>query len=202
MKHRLFTVLAVVLLLLTGAASAQQRSEGNWLIRARAIYVDPNVSTDGVLSAMGIGASGQWAPELDLTYFFTRNIALELIAATTKHDVSSFGADIGSVKVLPPTLTLQYHFTDLGAFKPYVGVGLNYTHFYDQNLLAGAVKVDGSSWGAALQAGLDYSLDKNWVLNADVKYIWMKTDASMLGVPLGTLTLNPWVFGVGVGYRF
>ena len=62
--------------------------------------------------------------------------------------------------------------------------------------------MDKSSFGAALQAGLDYSLDKNWVLNADVKYIWMSTDANLLGAPLGTLALNPWVCGVGVGYRF
>jgi outer membrane protein len=197
MKAKLLTAFAAAALLTAGSASAQ-----DWLVRVRAIYVDPAVSTDGALSALGTSVSSQFAPEVDISYFFTKNIALELIAATTKHNVSVLGADIGSVKVLPPTLTLQYHFTDLGAFKPYVGAGINYTYFYDQNLAGGTIKVDKSSFGGALQVGLDYMLDKNWLINADIKKIWMSTDVNALGVPLGTLSIDPWVFGVGVGYRF
>ena len=171
-----------------------------WMARVRAIDVEPNASS----SLDGLNVEGQWTGELDFTYFFTKNIAAELILATTKHEVTLNGASLGDVWVLPPTLLLQYHFTDLGAFKPYVGGGLNVTWFYDVNLNAGPAKltVDSTSVGGALQVGLDYAIAKNWVLNADVKYIWMSTDVYAGGGTLTDLKINPWVYGIGVGYRF
>jgi outer membrane protein len=171
-----------------------------WMARIRAIDVEPNASS----SLDGLNVEGQWTGELDFTYFFTKNIAAELILATTKHEVTLNGASLGDVWVLPPTLLLQYHFTDLGAFKPYVGGGLNVTWFYDVNLNAGPAKltVDSTSVGGALQVGLDYAIAKNWVLNADVKYIWMSTDVYAGGGTLTDLKINPWVYGIGVGYRF
>jgi len=171
-----------------------------WMARVRAIDVEPNASS----SLAGLNVEGQWTGELDFTYFFTKNIAAELILATTKHEVTLNGASLGDVWVLPPTLLLQYHFTDLGAFKPYVGGGLNVTWFYDVNLNAGPAKltVDSTSIGGALQAGLDYEIAKNWVLNADVKYIWMSTDVYAGGGTLTNLKINPWVYGIGIGYRF
>jgi len=171
-----------------------------WMARVRAIDVEPNASS----SLAGLNVEGQWTGELDFTYFFTKNIAAELILATTKHEVTLNGASLGDVWVLPPTLLLQYHFTDLGAFKPYVGGGLNVTWFYDVNLNAGPAKltVDSTSVGGALQVGLDYEIAKNWVLNADVKYIWMSTDVYAGGGTLTDLKINPWVYGIGVGYRF
>jgi outer membrane protein len=171
-----------------------------WMARVRAIDVEPNATS----SLAGLNVEGQWTGELDFTYFFTKNIAAELILATTKHEVTLNGASLGDVWVLPPTLLLQYHFTDLGAFKPYVGGGLNVTWFYDVNLNAGPAKltVDSTSVGGALQVGLDYEIAKNWVLNADVKYIWMSTDVYAGGGTLTDLKINPWVYGIGVGYRF
>jgi len=171
-----------------------------WMARVRAIDVEPNASS----SLAGLNVEGQWTGELDFTYFFTKNIAAELILATTKHEVKLDGASLGDVWVLPPTLLLQYHFTDLGAAKPYVGAGLNVTWFYDVNLNAGPVKltVDSTSIGGALQAGVDFAIAKNWVLNADVKYIWMSTDVYAGGGTLTNLKINPWVYGIGVGYRF
>jgi outer membrane protein len=170
------------------------------MARIRAIDVEPNASS----SLDGLNVEGQWTGELDFTYFFTKNIAAELILATTKHEVTLNGASLGDVWVLPPTLLLQYHFTDLGAFKPYVGGGLNVTWFYDVNLNAGPAKltVDSTSVGGALQVGLDYAIAKNWVLNADVKYIWLSTDVYANGGTLTDLKINPWVYGIGVGYRF
>jgi outer membrane protein len=106
--------------------------------------------------------------------------------------------------VLPPTLTLQYHFTNLGAFKPYVGGGFNYTYFYENELANGTLNINDNSWGGALQAGFDYQIQKNWYLNADVKYLWINTKVNVTatGAELGSLDINPWVFGVGVRYRF
>jgi outer membrane protein len=189
--------LACAGMLLPAPAMAQ---DGKWLARVRAIDVEPNASS----SLPGLGVDGQWAPELDFTYFFTKNIAAELILATTKHTVTLNGASLGDVSVLPPTLLLQWHFTDLGAWKPYVGGGLNVTWFYDVNLNAGPVKLttDNTSVGGALQAGLDYEIAKNWYLNVDVKDIWMSTDVYAVGGTLTDLKIDPWVYGIGVGYRF
>lgn len=189
--------LACAAMLVPAPATAQ---DGNWLVRFRAIDVVPNASS----SLSGLDVDSQWAPELDFTYFITKNIAAELILATTKHTVTLNGASLGDVWVLPPTLLLQYHFTDLGAWKPYVGGGLNVSWFYDVNLNAGPVKLttDSTSVGGALQAGLDYAIAKNWYLNVDVKYIWMSTDVYAGGSTLTDLKIDPWVYGIGVGYRF
>lgn len=172
----------------------------NWMIGARALYVSPNVST----SINGLDVDSAWWAEVDFTYFFTKNIAAELIAGWNKHEVTLNGASLGKVGVLPPTLTLQYHFTDLGAFKPYVGAGLNYTYFYDDTLANDTLHIKDSSWGGALQAGMDYEFAKNWYFNADVKYVWMSTDVivNATGANLGSLDINPWIFGLGLRYRF
>jgi outer membrane protein len=184
-----------LLLAVPVTASAQ-----NWMVRLRAIDVVPNASS----SIDGLDAKSQWAPELDFTYFFTKNLATELILATTRHEITLNGNSLGKVSVLPPTLTLQYHFTDLGAFKPYVGAGLNVTWFYDNGVKLGnqQVDLDNTSVGGAVQVGMDYEIQKNWFLNLDYKYIWMSTNASVGNTELTNLKLNPSVFGIGVGYRF
>jgi outer membrane protein len=177
-------------------------ADPSWMVRLRAIDVAPDASS----SISGLDVKGQWAPELDFTYFFTRNLAAELILATTRHEVTLNGTSLGKVSVLPPTLTLQYHFTDLGAVKPYVGAGLNVTWFYNNGLqLPTGTKlgVDNTSIGGALQGGFDYEIAKNWYFNADVKYIWMSTDVTLpSGATLTNLKINPWVYGIGIGYRF
>lgn len=192
------------------------KSDGDWMVRVRALWVGPNES----LSARGIpGAdasiSNEVVPELDITYFFTPNIAAELILATAQHDVSGRGAlggnDIGSVWLLPPTLTLQYHFTGLdqvfghphaARIKPYVGAGVNYTIFYDVDAGdLGRVDYD-DTFGWALQAGVDIEIGEGWYLNADVKYIGLSTDWSIPGVASGDVDIDPLLVGVGLGYRF
>lgn len=182
------------------ALPATASAEDNWMVRLRAIDVDPNSSS----SLPGLGANSQWAPELDFTYFFNKNIAAELILATTRHEITLNGNSLGKVSVLPPTLTLQYHFTDLGAFKPYVGGGLNLTWFYNNDLKLANTPVDLSrtSVGGALQAGMDYEFQKNWYFNLDYKYIWMSTNVSAAGTTLTKLKLDPNVYGIGIGYRF
>jgi outer membrane protein len=182
-------------LVLPATASAQ-----DWMARVRAIGVLPNASS----SISGLDVKNQWAPELDFTYFFTKNIATELILATTRHEVTLNGNSLGNVSVLPPTLTLQYHFTELGAFQPYLGAGLNVSWFYNNGLKLGntSLDVDRSSIGAALQAGLDYEFQKNWYFNLDYKYIWMSTNVSAAGTTVTKLKIDPSVVGIGVGYRF
>lgn len=187
--------IALALLATPLGASAQ-----NWMIGARVLYVSPNVST----SINGLDVDSAWWAEVDFTYFFTKNVAVELIAGWNSHEVTLNGQSLGNVGVLPPTLTVQYHFTDLGQFKPYVGAGLNYTYFYQDELANNTLHIKNSSWGGALQAGFDYEFAKNWYFNGDAKYVWMNTDVivNATGATLGGLDINPWIFGLGVRYRF
>ena len=175
-----------------------QAATGDWLVRARVISVQPASSSAPVA---GVSAANKATLEVDFSRFLTDNVAVELILATTKHDISLNGAALGSVGVLPPTLTAQYHFSPEETIKPYLGAGVNYTRFYSVNLSSG-LDVESSSFGPALQAGVDFQIDKNLFINVDVKKIFIKTDVTSNGAYLTTLTLNPVVFGVGVGMKF
>jgi outer membrane protein len=201
-KLALRPLVAAMLVALSVPVTAEAQ---NWMVRARVIDIAPDVSS----SISGLDVKEQWAPELDFTYFFSKNLATELILATARHKVTLDGVgDLGKVSHLPPTLTLQYHFTDLGAAKPYVGAGINLTYFYNVGLqLPNGTKLDLKddwSFGGALQGGLDYEIAKNVYLNVDVKYIWIKNDVTVQasGNTIGDLKINPWVFGLGVGWRF
>lgn len=200
------TLLAVAALcaLTSGAAMAQQQ-DGKWMVRFRAVNIDSvNKDTTG----LDLSINDKVIPELDISYFFTPNFAAELILTyPQKHNLRAGGARIGSLKHLPPTLTAQYHFTNLGAFKPYVGAGINYTRFssvkFDpavDEALSPSIKKN--SWGPALQVGFDYALDKNWSINFDVKKVYIKTDVRSAGTKVGTFKVNPVLVGVGLGYRF
>ena len=182
-----------------GAVQAQQ-AEGPWMVRARAVHLDmANKDSTG----LGLTVDNKTIPEVDVSYFFTPNIAAELILTVPqKQTVSSNGTSIGTFKHLPPTLLLQYHFTGLTGYKPYVGAGINYTDISKVDLLGGAATLDSHSWGGALQAGVDIPLDKNWSINFDVKKVYIKTNVYAAGVNAGTLKLDPMLVGVGLGYRF
>lgn len=178
-----------------------------FMLRVRGIGVVPD---EGGSTTIGgePDVSNDYVPELDISYFFTENIAAELILATTKHDAKAKGTslgdvDLGDVSLLPPTLTLQYHFTNFDKFKPYVGAGVNYTMFYNEDG-ANGLKVDyDNSFGVAAQVGFDYFLDENWALNMDVKKLWLNTDVSINnGAIKGDVDIDPWIFGLGVGYKF
>ncbi|MER8427875.1 OmpW family protein [Mesorhizobium sp. M1403] len=199
------------------AASAPQAGDwvaeapSPWQVRLRALGVITEDS--GYVNAVpgsGLSYSDTLTPELDISYFFTDNIAAELILGTTYANIGGQGTiaglgKVGKVWLLPPTLTLQYHFTDLGAFKPYVGAGVNYTIFYNQDAgSADALKVK-NTFGTALQVGFDYMVDQHWGVNFDVKKLFLKPDFDVTvdGAKLsGKAALDPWLIGAGVTYRF
>jgi outer membrane protein len=184
-------------------ALAQVSGQGPWMVRARAVHLDMANKDSTVL---GLTVDNKTIPEVDVSYFFTPNVAAELILTVPqKQTVSSNGASIGTFKHLPPTLLLQYHFTGLNGYKPYVGAGVNYTDISKVRLSAAGldpVTLDSHSWGGALQAGVDIPLDKNWSINFDVKKVYIKTDVYSNSVSAGTLKLDPVLVGVGLGYRF
>ena len=189
------------------SVSVAQADEGSFMVRARAVYVDFDNGQSGGLPLGGatkVEADSRWIPEVDFSYFFTPNIAAELVLTYPQNvDINVGGSKAGTIRALPPSLMLQYHVTQLGAFKPYVGLGVNYTIFSKRNnILGGAAEVDRSSLGLAAQVGFDYMLNKNWGLNLDVKYIQMDTDVRVSGTKVGTVDLNPITAGVGVSYRF
>jgi outer membrane protein len=181
------------------APIAAQAQEGPWLVRVRAVNLD---SANKDSTGLDLSVNNKVIPEVDISYFFTPNIAAELILTyPQKHTLKAGSTEIGTLKHLPPTLTAQYHFTQFGAFKPYVGAGLNYTHFSSVNLPAG-VDIDRNSYGLAAQIGMDYAIAKNVYLNLDVKKVQIRTDVSSGGTKIGTFKVDPLLVGVGVGMRF
>ncbi len=188
-------------------APALAANDSPWMVRARGILVAPAEHAD--ISPIGgdVDIDNSVVPEVDVTYFLSENIAVELIAAVTPHDVAhSTGVDLGSAWLLPPTLTLQYHFDPKGAsMRPYVGVGVNYTTFFGVDEPAGLDISYDDSFGLALQAGIDIPFGNGWSVNVDVKKIYINTDVTIVGlgpVVEADVDINPVVFGVGVGYRY
>lgn len=180
-------------------AMAQALGESPWLLRVRSVHLD-SVNKDS--TPLGLAINNKTFGEVDITYFLSRNVAAELVLTTPqKQIVYAGGAEIGSFKHLPPSLLLQYHFTDIQGIKPYVGAGINYTHFSDVSLPTG-VSLDSHSWGTAFQLGLDIPIDKNWSINLDVKKAYIRTDVYSLGSSVGRLKVDPMLYAVGVGYRF
>lgn len=200
---------------LLSTAQAQQplvgKGEGAFITRLRGLAVVPQ-NSDSSISVIGgkVDATTTYTPEVDFSYFFTDNIALELIAATTRHKITGKGTVIGDVRVgevslLPPTLTAQWHFMPKQAFSPYIGAGVNYTVFFDGKAAGGVVTKTSyeNNFGAAIQAGFDYNISGRWFLNFDVKQLFLSTTAKLNGGAIkANVDLNPTIIGVGFGYRF
>ena len=183
-----------------GAAAA-----GDLLIRGRALAVIPDESATVTPLGGSVSIDNYYVPEVDFSYFVTDNIAVELIAATTKHKAAATvgPTPLGSVWLLPPTLLLQYHFVSGSTFTPYVGAGVNYTFFYNVDDPPGLDVHYKDNVGYALQAGFDTKLTEHWVLNVDVKKLWLATDVSInSGAITAKVNIDPWLIGMGVGYRF
>lgn len=204
-------VLAVVALGSTASITALAE-EGQFMVRVRAVNLDPANDSDAIpglgVPSDAIRVEDRVIPEIDFTYFLTKNIAAELVLTyPQKHDVSLSGTKIGSFKHLPPTLTLQYHFQPDAQFRPYVGAGVNYTRITSVNLAVpgvGALDLENDSFGGALQAGFDVKLNQSWFLNVDIKKVWIKSDVMLkaTGAKVSAVNVDPVLFGVGVGYRF
>lgn len=195
---------------------AAAQSEGNWLVRVRAVHMDMHNSSDAgngnlgvdatVLPADTIKASNKTIPEVDFTYFMNKQWAAELILTVPqRHNVNIDSGALagyrGTFKHLPPTLTLQYHFAPEAKVRPYVGAGINYTRISSMKLDNG-LGLESSSIGPTLQAGVDIKLDKNLYLNVDLKKIYLDTDVTLNGTTVSHLNLDPVLFGVGLGWRF
>lgn len=230
-------VLAIAAIFAPALAMAEA---GDIVLRLRATNINPDESSDlgkDTAKAYGAGIAGalygpnysnaelrvdsKTIPEFDISYYFTKNIAAELILAFgARHDVSIsdqgpalYQKGLGSVNILPPTLTAQWHFLPDQTFDPYVGAGVTYVRALDRNLKAftalGAepIHIDRNMWGPAVQAGFDVNLQDKWLVNFDVKKLWISTDVKLNVNNTGwkkidNLDIDPWVISVGFGKKF
>jgi outer membrane protein len=196
------------------SGTAQATVEQPWMVRVRAVQLDMQSKSDpipalGVTRRDTIHVSDEIIPEVDISYFFTPNWAAELVLTyPQKHEVilqnNGASTPLGTFKHLPPILTLQYHFQPSSTLKPYLGVGLNYTAISSTNLAAGAqaLNLEDHSIGLALNAGADYKLTEKTYLNFDIKKVQIRSDVLANGATVSKLKLDPWVIGVGLGWRF
>ena len=205
------------------AAPALALEAGDILVRLRGIGVIPTANSDGIqpdLTTSGLEAQPAGVPELDFTYMVTDNIGLELILATSPHDLDFTGlrSDIGKGAeswLLPPTLLVQYHFMADRSIRPYVGAGVNLTIVYGENATQSLVNARGgptnikadNSIGWAVQAGVDIDLDDRWFFNLDIKYIDIGIDVAITTPATSTtrttrVDINPIIVGADIGYRF
>ncbi len=199
MQKRVLMVMAASVLFASSNVFAQT---GDWVVRVRAVNVDPQASSSPVT---GMDVSTEVIPEVDFNYFFTDSLAAKLVLTyPQKHDVTLNGAPLGTLKELPPTLMVQYHFMHgryESTFGPYVGAGVNYTRFSSVNLPG--FDVDRNSTGGALQIGFDMPINNNLSFNVDLKKLWMKTDVkTTAGAYVTTLKIDPVLFGIGLGWKF
>jgi outer membrane protein len=190
-----------------GFVSAEAMAqESPWLVRGRIVNVSPANGSDpvgGAGAADRITVSKKNIPEFDITYFFSPNVSAELILTyPQKHDVYLDGANIGTFKHLPPTLSAQYRFAPNANVNPYLGFGVNYTNLSKVNLLAGKGGLESSSFGFSVQAGVDFKIDKNWSINLDVKKVQIRSDVNIAGAKASAVKVDPLLVGVGIGYRF
>lgn len=193
--------LALAALALLVPASQAAQGDSPWSVRIGATWLETvDKSTN---SAVPVKVEDKLIPEIDITYAFNAHWSAELVLSIPQeHSVSSAGVPLGEFKHLPPTLLAKYTFNPEGAFRPYLGAGVNVTLIFDDRLAGGALKLDTWSVGPAVQIGADWELGERWSLNADVKRAMIRTDVKAGGVKITEARLDPWLFSLGVRYHF
>ena len=204
------TSLAMLSIAVVAVAPTAHAEQGDWLFKIGGTIVDPKSNN---LEIAGIGTLQVEEGEslaFTVTYMATNNVGVELLAAVPfKHDIGIKGlGKIGETKHLPPTLSVQYHFMPDSVFSPYAGVGFNWTIFSSEKIdpgVADGLTLDDST-GFAAQIGADFNINEKWLVNLDIRYIDIETDATIrVGtdrVGLGTVKIDPTVYSLMVGYRF
>ena len=180
--------------------------DGDWLVRTRLIFIEPDDDASGVLGTQNAEVESDVTIEVDATYFFTDRFAVEGILATASQEVTRDAAgggseSLGSVMHAPATFTAQFHFNTDGKWKPYLGAGINYTIFYEETGALDGLDLDSGSFGPAGQVGVDRKIGENKLFNFDLKYVEIETDVDAGGTSLGTVEVNPLIVGVGFGFR-
>lgn len=196
-------ILGTLVLLATASGPAMAVEKGDMLLRFGYTDVSPKNDNHDIVTVDSAGSLG-----LSFAYMMTNNISVEVLAAYPfEHDIKlkGGGGKVGSTKHLPPTVSLQYHFMPANTFKPYLGVGVNYTNFFDTKTtgaLEGTKLSLDDSWGLEGEIGADIMLNEKWLLNLSARYIDIETKAKLNGDSLGTVKIDPWVYSFFVGMKF
>jgi outer membrane protein len=198
-------------------ASSTGFHAGDVMLRLRADGVFPenlsssvNLVGSNALAGSKVHISSYGLPELDLSYFFTPHFSIEAIAGTSRHNVwatTPLGdVKVGSTWVLPPTVTIQYHFRQFHGFTPYIGVGIAAMFFYNTHHASGSIVNSvyfNNGFGPAIEAGVDYSIEGPWFANFVVKQSFAGTEAHINhGEIVAKSAVDPTIVGAGIGYRF
>lgn len=207
------TLVASAIALTTGSAIALE--QGDWIVRVGAAHVNPDASSSpltNVAPDARVDVDHDTQLGITLGYMYTDNIGVGLLAATPfKHDIKGAGdiaglGKIGETKHLPPTLTLQYHFTPKSSVRPYIGAGINYTNFFSEKTVGlgdTKLKLD-DSWGLAAEAGVDIDINDRWFVSGQAWYLDIDTDAKLTGdiTDSSKVSIDPWVVMIGIGTTF
>ncbi len=213
MKSKSTFSIALFCVLGLSASAAHAIQEGDWIVRFGVSNVSPNDDSGEFSGSAGSGAAvdGDAKPSINLTYMIKDNIGLEVLGALPfSHDISATGSlasagKVAETKQLPPTFSVQYHFSPQAKIRPYAGIGLNYTTFFStdtEGALAGSSLEIDDSFGLAAQVGVDYDINEEWFLNLDVRYISIETEATSSALGTIDVDINPVVITVGAGFKF
>jgi len=194
------SALTLAALMSTVAAPALAQSQGDFTLGLGVGWIEPDSASN--TAAGRVGADGALSPTVTVEYFVADNLGIELLASWPfEHDISVNGAEVAKTKHLPPTLSLQYHFTNKSGITPFVGAGINYTYFFDEKINGARLSLD-DSWGLALHAGVDVAMNEKSAFRFDVRYIDIETDAKVNGAPIGTVKIDPWVINAAYVFKF
>jgi outer membrane protein len=209
------TALAAATAAVFASTSAFAYEAGDMMLRVGAAGVYPTGDSediDGLPANAKVEADDAWSLGITFSYMFTDNIGLGVLGAYPfEHDIEGKGSisdlgKVGSTKHLPPTVTLQYYFNNTSRFTPFIGAGVNYTYFFDEDT-SGALSdtnldID-DSWGYALEGGVDVDINDKWMVSGQIYYINIETEASVGAIPgKFDVDINPWVYFLSAGYKF
>lgn len=211
MRASKICLVALMGLAAAGVSMGARAADDSWEVRLRGVYLDPANKSDAIgalaVPSDAIHINGKWLPDVDFEYRFTPHWSTELVLTYPQSQtVTVSGTAIGTFKHLPPVLTAKYNFLPQEDFQPYLGVGVNLTIISDVNLgipKVGTLTLNSTSVGAAVQAGFDYRIADHWFVNADVKWVSLGSDVDLTGTgKVSAVHIDPFLFGLGVGYRF
>lgn len=189
------------------AAPFAQADDGAWRFTVGAHNVNPK-SDNGSLAAgaLDVEVGSNWRPSFTAEYFLNDNLGIEVLAALPfKHDVDLNGVHAGEITHLPPTVSLQYHFNPEAKISPYLGAGVNFTWIYSEDSAGPIAGTDlrlSNSWGLAAHAGVDFKMENDWFFGVDARWMDIDTDVSVDGADVGTVNVDPLVYGFYFGKRF
>lgn len=197
MKTLALALLASVAL----GAPALAQSAGEMTLGFGLGFVNPK-SDNGTVAGGATEIDSNARPTVTFEYFIRDNLGVELLAALPfKHDINVGGSKVGVTKHLPPTLSLNYHFPTGGALTPFVGLGVNYTVFFEDRSPLGDLKID-NSLGLAAHVGMDYAISEKGAVRLDLRYIDIDSDVKLNGVKVGSVEVDPLVAGVSYVMKF